>query len=94
MAKILTDKEMAEIVHRAVHDEGEVCDGDSYGHFLEDLGELIASHFGGERGEVSEEWGDGLGWTCAFRINECVPDDGGVFSRYDTDVSWKDGAES
>lgn len=91
MAKILTDEEMADIIYRAVHNEEIDCD-DAYQHFLEELGNLIADHFGGERGSVSHD--DDVGYTCAFRINECVPDDGGVFKRYDTDVIWKDGVES
>lgn len=93
MAKILTDREMADIVRRAVEDEGEVCCADSYRHFLEDLGELVCTHFGGEQGSVSPPDGDGLGWCCGFHLNECVPDDGGVFARYDTGVVWRDGTE-
>jgi hypothetical protein len=37
--------------------------------------------------------GDELGWTCGFHIDDRVPDDGGVFARYDKDVAWKDGKE-
>jgi len=90
MAKILTDKEMSEIVCSAVHGDEIDC-ADAYQHFLEELGNLIADHFGGERGGVSYD--DDIGYTCAFRVNECVPDDGGVFKKYDTDIIWKDGVE-
>lgn len=95
MARILKDTEMAEIIHRAVHDPGEICCADAYEHFLGDLGDLICTHFGAERGNVSrpDYPGDGLGWACAFRINDCVPDDGGVYADYDTDVVWQDGKE-
>lgn len=93
MAKILTDKEMGQIVHDATHRDDVIEGSDSYRHFLEDLGELIASNFGSERGSVSCPDGDGLGWTCGFRINECVPSDGGVFQEYDRDVRWIDGKE-
>jgi len=86
MAKILKDKELGEIVYRATHDEGVIDDQDSYLHFLEDLGNLIADHFGGERGGV--DYQDDLGYCVAFHVNECVPSDGGVFKDYDTDVSW------
>ena len=92
MAKILTDKEMGQIVHDATH-HGDVIDcADAYGHFLEDLGELLATHFGGTRGNVGQPDSD-LGWTCGFHINECVPSDGGVFKDYDRDVDWEDGKE-
>ena len=95
MAKILTDREMVDIIRRAVHDEAEICCSDAYTHFLEDLGELICTHFGGERGLVGMPDGpdDELGWTCGFHIDVCVPDDGGVFKRYDTDVTWLNGEE-
>lgn len=98
MAKILTDEEMGQIIYDATHDPSLIDDSDAYMHFLEDLGELIVSHFGGIRGGVgsSDIPGDpeALGWTCGFHVNECVPDDGGVFKDYDTDVTWKDGEET
>lgn len=85
---------MAEIVYKAVHDEGVIECQDSYQHFLEDLAELICTHFGGERGTVSEPDMDMDDWSVAFRINELVPHDGGVFRGYDRDVSWRDGVEN
>ena len=93
MAKILTDKEMGRIIFDATHDPGLIDCADANTHFLEDLGELICNHFGGERGAVSHDPGDGLGWTCGFHVNECVPADGGVFKDYDPDVKWQDGEE-
>lgn len=93
MAKTLTDKEMGEIIHKATHDASLIDDSDAYEHFLEDLGNLIADHFGGTFSvavapdEISPEW-----W-CSFYVNECVPSDGGVFKDYDTDVTWEDGEE-
>lgn len=92
MAKILTDREMVDIVRRAVEDKELIECSDAYWHFLDDLGDLICTHFGGERGDVSIPGGD-LGWTCGFHLNECVPDDGGVFKDYDTDVRWFGGRE-
>lgn len=91
MAKILTDKEMAEIVHKAVHNDEIDC-SDAYEHFLEDLAELITDHFGGTHGEpsVMEE---GI-HTVAFKVDECVPADGGIYKGYDTDVEWEDGEET
>jgi hypothetical protein len=95
MAKILKDTEMADIIRRAVHDGETIECADAYEHFLEDLGTLICDHFGGERGVVGRPEGpdDELGWICGFHINECVPDDGGVFARYDTDVKWLNAQE-
>ena len=92
MAKTLTDKEMGRIVHNATHHSDVINCADAYEHFLEDLGELICTHFGGDRGKVGRPEND-LGWTCGFHINECVPSDGGVFKDCDKDVLWKDGEE-
>jgi hypothetical protein len=91
MPKILTDKELAEIVHDAVYKDLIDC-GDSYLHFLEDLGKLVADHFGGEATKA-DYLDDDLGYTVAFHVDDCVPPDGGVFKKYDTDVKWEDGEE-
>ena len=87
MAKVLTDSEMFEIVSNAGN---EIECADAYEYFLECLGDLIADHFGGIRGTVDGEDGQ---FTCAFTVDESVPDNGGVFAKYDTDVTWKDGKE-
>lgn len=105
MAKVLTDKECADIVRRAVHSD-RIADSDAYRHFLEGLGALIADHFGSDMSCVSDPFGeknpdDPKGsegrWCILFHWNDCVPDDGGVFKDYDKDVSikeWKDNEES
>ena len=49
--KQLTDLEMIKVISNAPN---EIECADAYRHFLEDLGDLIASHFGGERGMVTE----------------------------------------
>lgn len=99
MAKILTDAEMKDIIRRAV-DDSEIDCSDAYTHFLEDLAELITTHFGGTHGEptynesfMEEDGTMGGAYTTAFHVNECVPADGGIFARYDTDVKWEDGKE-
>lgn len=95
MAKILTDKEMLDIVRRAIEDKNEIEDAGTYEQFLEELGNLIALYFGGERGVVGiPDHGGDLGWTCCFHINDSVPDDGGIFKDYDKDVTWQNGEEN
>jgi hypothetical protein len=88
--KILTDKEMIDIIKRA---PDEIDDGDAYKHFLGDLGCLIADHFGSRAIEVSEPDDIMDDYTCSFAINEQVPDDGGIFKYYDKDVVWENGKE-
>ena len=93
MAKILTGEELGQIIYDATSDSSDIIDcADAYEHFLEDLGDLIANHFGGTRGGVGRPNFD-LGWTVAFEINDCVPSDGGVFKDYDQGIIWKDGEE-
>jgi hypothetical protein len=53
MAKMLTDKEMGQIIHNATHHTEIIDDGDSYEAFLEGLSTLISDHFGGYAGAVS-----------------------------------------
>lgn len=85
--KLLKDTEMLDIIKRAVIDT-EIDDSDQYKTFLADLGALICDHFGGEPGEIDHDANDGLGWAMQFHHNDCVPDGGGVFAKYHTDVNW------
>jgi hypothetical protein len=91
MSKVLTDKELLDIVRRAV-EEDEIDCLDSYLYFMEDLGNVIAKHFGGERGTVDFEEADDTVYI-AFQVNENVPENGGIYKKYDTDVNWVDGEE-
>lgn len=90
MAKMLKDTELIDIITRGPE---EIDDADQYKHFLEDLGGLVAEHFGSFQAGVSFRGDDDLGWMIAFEIDGCVPFNGGVFARYDTDVLWHDGVE-
>lgn len=93
MAKILTDVEMSDIVVNACTKPEIVDCADSYKHFLEDLAILITNHFGGDVGNVNYDPTDTLGWICSFYANETLPNNGGIFKNYDTDVVWKNGKE-
>ena len=90
--KVLTDRELAEIVSKAILDQGIDC-ADAYKHFLEGLGDLVADTFGGTRGLVTFHKDDCSKWTVAFEVNESVPDDGGIFKNYDYNVIWEGGEE-
>jgi hypothetical protein len=91
MPKILTDKDLLDIVRRAV-DENEIDDGDSYMEFLEELAKLIANHFGGDVHSVNFSENSDR-YEIAFLPNECLPEEGGVFEKYDQSVMWRDGKE-
>lgn len=85
-AKLLKDTEMLDIIQRAVLDS-EIDDRNQYADFLKELGSLICNHFGGVPGELDHE-NDGIGWAMQFHHNDCIPDDGGIFAKYHSDVSW------
>lgn len=93
MSKVLTDKELGEIIWKATHDPELIDCQDSYIHFLEDLGDLICTHFGGIRGLIGVPDDIMNDYTVMFHNNECTPSDGGVFKDYDTAVTWEDGKE-
>ena len=93
MAKIITDKELGKIISKAVNDPGEIDCEDAYRHFLEDLADLVANHFGGCVGNVSEPSNIMEEWTVSFSIDESVPADGGVYKDYDKGVMWLEGEE-
>jgi len=96
MSKVLTDFEVCEIVHDTIVND-EIDDLDTYTKFLERLGEVIADFFGGEFICVSEPLSDERDYDvnrhCLhFKYTEEVPEGGGIYARYDTDVSveeWK-----
>ena len=88
MAKILTDTEMLEIVGDVINNN-EIDDSNQHSDFLRDLAGVITKHFGGKVGNSDSE----DKFRIAFHLNENVPADGGIFKKYDTDVTWKDGEE-
>ena len=89
MAKIITDKEMFQIVNDVINKD-ELDDGTQYTDFLRDLAGVIAKHFGGKVGNSDYEGGK---YYVAFHLNEEVPADGGIYKNYDKDATWKDGKE-
>jgi len=85
MSKVLSDKELGDIIYKAVNDYYLIDDADSYRHFLEDLAVLVTDHFGGDVSMVDVGADDG--WYVNIHHNECVPEDGGVYRDYDQDMS-------
>jgi len=93
MAKIVTDKELADIVRRIV--EGDLIDeAGQYREFLTRLGILVTDFMGGELGGVNfdhvDKEEDGrlfqeVQWLLGIRHNDCVPEDGGIWKDYDKD---------
>lgn len=91
MAKIITLPELAAILTAAANSPE---DDDQAMRLTEKLSEICIEEFGGfrSRGEIDHasfiEKPDG-GWTCAVGINHSgdVPEGGGVWRDYDTDVT-------
>lgn len=96
MSKVIRDAELAAMVHNVVR--GDVIDDqEGYLNFLEDLGKVVAKYCGGEVVAKSHSPDDGLGACVHFAWNESVPEDGGVFRDFDTDVpvdEWREQSQS
>lgn len=93
MAKIISDKELLAITSAAVHGDT-IDDVDQYREFVRDLAGVVTKHFGGTPSEHVDYMDDDIGYTIAIHLDENVPPDGGVFSPYDSDITWKDGVET
>lgn len=94
MSKIITDSEIVRIIQETVEGaNGNLEDAVAYERFLADLGKLVANHFGAELTHVSSPMSNldydrsEARWCLHFSATESTPDDGGVFSRFDKDVS-------
>lgn len=93
MSKVITDTELLAILARVISTNDVIEDSHTYGKFLKDIGNVVASYCGGECVCLSEPpGGDGLNnsWCLHFRHDQSVPDDGGVYASFDTDVSVED----
>lgn len=90
MSKILTDKEIADLILRVIDEQ--ILDPDNHKEFVNNLAIAITQSLGGCH-SYPDYIGDGLGYTVAFNIDSFVPADGGVFAKYDTDVVWENGME-
>jgi hypothetical protein len=74
MAKIITDKELLQVISQIVIGY-EVSSHDTYQEFLQELAGAVTTAMGGEVGTVSyaddpiDEMGTPIGWTIAFKKN-------------------------
>jgi hypothetical protein len=97
MSKIITDTEISDILAAAIANFPKASWAAShlsvdvaYKAFLEDLGKLVARHFGGSFNRVSEPDGiEHLGHTLSFTWDRRVPDGGGIYACFDADVAIK-----
>ena len=83
-AKVLSDVEMLDVIKRDILGS-EIDDVESYSNFLKDLAEVICNYHGGEFGRIGVVKGE---YFSVFHKTEDVPDDGGIYKKYDPDVDW------
>lgn len=92
MSKIVTYRELADLVHALLVDPealGALDERAAYESFVGALAQVVADHCGGEIGtigwiEAEEADGSGdFGLTVAVRGNESLPSDGGVWKFFD-----------
>lgn len=92
--KVLTDRQLGEIIQKATTDPYLIDCADSYEAFLEDLTDLICDHFGGSRKKIIRSEDSGSDWFAVIELDLSVPDDGGVYKDYDKNTVWKKGKET
>lgn len=90
--KIITDRELVEIVRRSVFDgEARIDDQASYSEYLADLSKAVAKQYGGKFERVlSPMDGDGE-HAVSIAHDDNVPDNGGIYADFDPGQSWKTG---
>jgi hypothetical protein len=97
MAKMITGTELGKIVNTLLTDPGAIDDAEQYSQFMTDLAHLVCEHAGGE--VINPAWAGGItnlnadNWMVGIHANENIPDDGGIWKDYDTDVTFKNGEE-
>ena len=95
MSKVLTDREVVQILNDTVNDKNDqVIEADQYERFLKDLGELVGNYMGADVVCVSppalehpvDDDSSADRWCVHFQANDDTPDDGGIFAQFDTDI--------
>lgn len=93
MAKIIYGAELGKIV-------GEICskperyfdDPHDALSFIQGIAEHVSNAIGGQVGNPDFDM-RGKGALIAMHIDERVAPDGGIWNKYDKDVTWKEGKE-
>jgi len=100
MAKILLDRELLDITKRVIENQ-EIDDTDQHIVFMDGLARLICEHFGGQVGAVHSPLldepvneVDASRWAVAIHFDDNVPDGGGIYKEFDTDVSIEEWMET
>jgi len=91
MSKTLKDTDLLDVVKRTIEDK-ELKNEDKYLDFLEILADALTIVYGGKVKRVNEP-SQIFGYTVCININDAVPEDGGIWQKYDPNIEWKDGKE-
>ena len=89
MAKIITLPEIIDALKRHSENIGE----DEGIALADDLADVLTKHCGGNCSTATPGLPDELGICVAFHFNEDVPPDGGIYMKYDTDITLQDWKE-
>lgn len=91
MAKVLSAKELAEVVTKLLTDPATIAaqldQSDKYGRFMTDLAGVVCDHVGGDirlmAAAPDDDVAPGGEWVIGIHGNDSLPEDGGVWSQYD-----------
>jgi len=89
--KVLTDKELAEIIKKVVTENLHIDDAGTYKHFLKDVAEIVTDYFGGSVGDVRHD-SKRKEWVVEFQYDSNVLE-GGIYDEFDKEVSWEESGE-
>lgn len=85
MCKVINADELVDIVRRAVSVYPPLIDDqDTYKAFLDDIAVVVTDYFGGIPHGFSLMQDE---WDACVCCNNSVPEDGGIWAEYDTDIS-------
>ena len=91
MAKMITAKELAEIITRQAEvklllTSDEIDDADAFLSMMSDMAETVTTYCGGE--VLNGASADGGVCMIGIHPNDSLPEDGGIWKDYDTDESF------
>lgn len=96
MAKMITARELSEILNNMLVGDDGPDSKESFENFLKDIAEVVCNYAGGEVGNASYSSGDGEvpdAYMVSIHANDSLPTDGGVWKKYDPDVTFYNGEE-
>lgn len=95
MSKQITPAELAEIVTTlltAPEQAGELEERRAFAAFFTEVAEVVCNHCGGAVHKLADD--DADGWLVGIHGNDCLPEGGGIWAKYDPEGALFDDVEA